>query len=169
MTANLMRTILGVSTVAWLFIPAVAQFEVNPDHFDGPLPAEISQPAKPQADTRSKIHEQQKLLESYNEQIEAKSLEVDAVLKDLINNGNEAGQAEACWIYQRVLEKLKKELALPISEAQARLASLNRNFGSDRQTSKAGPGERETKMQSPATGSNRDGASAPTAALTEAR
>jgi hypothetical protein len=168
-TAKLMRKILGFSAAAWLFIPAVAQFEISPDHFDEPLPAEVSRPAKPQADIHSKIREQQQLLEGYNAQIRAKSLEIDAALEDLSNHGNEAGQAEACWIHQRELEKLNQDLALPISQAQARLASLKREFTSDGQTSKAGPGERTTKMQSAAIGSYGHPAPALTAELTEAR
>ena len=155
------------STSAWLFIPAVAQFEINPDRFDEPSPAEISQAARSQAEIHFRIREQEQLLESYNAQIEAKSLEIDAALEDLSNNGNEAGQAEACWIHQRELEKLKKELALPISEAQAQLASLNRNFAT--QTSKAGPGERKTRIQSAAIHFNRHRTPALTAALAEAR
>jgi hypothetical protein len=168
-TANMMRKVLRFSAPAWLFVPAVAQFEISPDHFDEPLPVEISRPAKPQADIHSKIREQQQLLEGYNAQIKAKSLEIDAALEDLSNNGNEAGQAEAGWIHQRELEKLNKELALPISQAQARLASLTSKIASDGQASKARPGERETNMRSTAIGSNRHGSPALTAALTEAR
>ena len=72
MTANLMRKTLGFAIVTWSFIPALAQVEVSPDHFDEP--AKISRPARAQGDIHSKIREQQKLLKSYNGPLVAASL-----------------------------------------------------------------------------------------------
>lgn len=149
MTANLIRKLLGFSTVAWLFVPAVAQFEISPDHFDEPSPAKISRPVKPQTDIHSKIREQQRLLERYNAQIKAKLLEVDAAMEDLINHGNQAGRAEACRIHQRELEKLTKDLALPISQAQARLTSLKRELNSVDKPRKVGQASVSRKRSPP--------------------
>lgn len=152
MTANLMIKLLGFSATIWLFTPAIAQFEVSPDHFDEPSAAEISQPAKPKADILSEIREQQKLLENYDAQIKVESLDVEAALNHRMN-GNKAGQAEARCIHQRQFEELDNKPAFPISETQTRLAFGNRN--GDVQPSKPTPGQHETNMPSSAILSDR--------------
>ena len=105
--------------------PAVAQFEISPSHFDDGDGA-AARVAAPQQQIERKIAEQQTILANCQKQIKAKSDEIAAVIEELSLRGNEAGQAEALWIHQIELERLRAELAPEISTAKAILASLQK-------------------------------------------
>lgn len=114
-------------------LPALAQFEVSPDHFD-----EMSGASSQNSDSRrhdelrQQIAIQQARLEIYRKQIEAEAALVEEARQILISAGSPDGAGEIVDLYmrQKALEALRQSLAGPIREAQAVLAGLERERGS---------------------------------------
>ena len=104
--------------------PAVAQFEVSPDHFDEQSSSVVTQITPEQQRVQAGITEQKRILDSYYAQIRNKSQEVEAIWQDLIAHGTEAGQDLALSARQKQLDQLRTELAAQIGAAEATLASL---------------------------------------------
>lgn len=118
--------------VAMLAIPALAQFEVDPDHFDSPdqiveRSSGHSRKAtsRRQDEVRKQIASQQARLESDRKQIEVKAALVEEARQILISAGSHDGAGESVfYIRQKELEALQQSLAAPIREAEAVLAAL---------------------------------------------
>lgn len=101
-------------------VPALAQFEVAPDHFADP---ERSASVKLQ----DQIFEQQTALESYQTTIAAKAKDVEEARAFLDTPGGIEDMANAqlrAYQQERELAALRFSLAEPIRVAQAKLAEL---------------------------------------------
>lgn len=121
--------------VLFLAAPALAQFEIEPDHPDD-ADEHTSQSRTMQLN--QEIAQQQAILEDCRAQIRAKAELVDMAQQSLLLTGAEAGEAEALAIYQRDLEKLKKALAPIVRAAETKLAQLQ---GEQAQSAKLRPAE----------------------------
>jgi hypothetical protein len=114
--------------MATLALPAVAQFEVSPDHFDD-NPAE--NPRISNSHSHAVIEQQlathQARLTGYHKQIKAQVALVEEArqkLNSLAENTERAGANIAFQARQRDLQALRRSLAGPIRYAKATIAAL---------------------------------------------
>ena len=140
------RVAFATLMLAGFAAPAVAQFEINPSHFDD-NDRSVARVAVPQQPIQQKIVEQKTILADCQTRIKAKSDEIVATIEDLSVRGNEAGQAEALWIHQRELESLRAELAPQISSAKAILASLQKEMNDLAAKAEPGPQHATAKVR----------------------
>src|SRR5690349_7887743 len=94
-------TAIMAGLAAFLSVPALAQFEVSPDHFEEQQ--ERTKQVSPQAQKlQTQITEQKALLANYQAQIDARTKELEAMWNDVISTwpGDEAGQVIA-FLYQQ--------------------------------------------------------------------
>ena len=128
-------------------VPAVAQFEVSPDHFDedsanGRKVAD----ARPLEGLKQQIAEQKTLLASYQEQIQRKTAVMDRARYNVGSSANGADKAAARENFltqQRELHELRQALAKPIHDARVALHGLERKQNALRQVAqrrRASPG-----------------------------
>jgi hypothetical protein len=112
-------------------VPAFAQFEISPDHFDdnpssSPKAAHSNSAADLKLqDLKMKIGEQKKLLTSFQDQLLQKSALVAKARQALGNSGSAAARND--YFRQRSeLRELRDSLASPVRETQLALAQLER-------------------------------------------
>ena len=133
--------------VAMATVPAVAQFEVSPDHFDedsanGRKVAD----ARPLEGLKQQIAEQKTLLASYQEQIQRKTAVMERARYNVGSSANAADKAAARENFltqQRELHELRQVLAKPIHDAIVALNGLERKQDALRQVAqrrRASPG-----------------------------
>ena len=112
-------------------IPAAAQFEVSPDHFDdNPPSSRQGTHANPVTglklqDLKMQIGEQKKLLASYQDRLQQKSAMVAKARQALGNSGSAAARNELLR-QKSELRELRESLAVPVRDAQLALARLER-------------------------------------------
>ena len=119
-----------VTFLAMATVPAVAQFEVSPDHFDEDSSNRRTlADVRPQDALKQQIAEQKALLASYQEQIQRKTAVVNRTGHDVgtsANGANGAAARENFLRQQRELRDLRQVLAKPIHDASVALAGLER-------------------------------------------
>src|ERR1700748_1911196 len=116
--------------MAMATVPAVAQFEVSPDHFDedsanGRKVAD----ARPLEGLKQQIAAQKTLLASYQEQIQRKTAVMDRARYNVGSSANGADKAAARKKFltqQREPPELRQVLAKPIHDAIVALNGLER-------------------------------------------
>jgi len=107
-------------------VPAFAQFEISPDHFDdNPSSSPKAAHSNPVAALRLQIAEQKKLLASYQGQLLQKTALMEKSRQSLRNSGNAAARNDFLR-QQRELRELRQSLAGPVREAKLALARLER-------------------------------------------
>jgi predicted nucleic acid-binding Zn-ribbon protein len=107
-------------------MPAVAQFEVSPDHFDdSPSNSHKSGNSTAAANLKRQIAEQKKLLASYQDRLVQKSAQVAKARQALANSGNATARNDLLT-QKSELRELRQSLAAPVREAQLVLARLER-------------------------------------------
>src|SRR6185437_16285527 len=107
-------------------VPALAQFEVSPDHFDdNPSSSQQADHSKSVTSLRLQIAEQKKLLAGYQDQLLQKSALVTKARQALGNSGNAAARNEY-FRQKSELRELHQSLAGPVRNAQLALARLER-------------------------------------------
>lgn len=114
--------------MAMLAFPAVAQFEVNPDHFDGSAAENprISN-ARGRAEIKQQLAAQQARLTGYRKQIEKQVALVEEARQMLISpavNTDRADATIALQARQRDLAALRQTLAGAIRYTKARIAAF---------------------------------------------
>src|ERR1051325_8977805 len=103
-------------------IPAVAQFEISPDHFDDNPPS--SQQADHSVNSlQLQIAEQKKLLAGFQDRLLQKSALVEKARQALKNSGNATARNDFLK-KKSELRELRQSLASPIRDAQLALARL---------------------------------------------
>jgi len=117
--------------LALMALPAWAQFDVNPDHFDA-QPAARTMAAAPQAISlqQQQIATEQTRLNGYRKQIVDKAADVEHARQLLISpagSADEAGESIALAVQQKQLDELKKSLAGPMQESKLRIARLQKD------------------------------------------
>jgi hypothetical protein len=116
--------------MAMLALPAVAQFEISPDHLDG-RPAEnprISNPRR-HAEIERQLATQQARLTTYRKQIAAQVALVEEARQMSISpaeNIDKAGANIALQACHRALEASRRSLGGPIRQAEATIAALEK-------------------------------------------
>jgi len=114
--------------LAMAIVPAVAQFEIAPDHFgDSPSKNEDAADSIPSAALKQQIAEQSSLLADYRRQIQAQAALVEEARQLLISpegSADEGGESIALTISEKKLQALQRLLEGPIRVAEANLASL---------------------------------------------
>lgn len=119
---------LLVQFLAMAIVPAVAQFEIAPDHpGDGPLKNANAADSNPAGALRQQIAEQTLLLEDYRRQIQAQAALVEEARQLLISpegSADEAGESIALSVSEKRLQALQGFLEDPIRVAEANLALL---------------------------------------------
>jgi len=118
-----------ITLAAWgLFFcfvaPISAQFEIAPEHFDGPAPEARPQTAIRQQEVQFEITQHQDRLEGFRAQIRKKYLELQAILKHLVANGIDEGQDLAFATKQKELERLETKLASDITTEERTIRTL---------------------------------------------
>ena len=130
MTWNPVRYIAPLALAVLFSVPAVAQFDVSPDHFDDP-PATPAQASVAQKENiRFQMARAQAELKKCHKQIENKAAEVEQARQLLLSptgSADEAGESFALAERERELKQLKKALAAPIHDAELRIAKLQRD------------------------------------------
>jgi len=115
--------------LALIALPAWAQFDVNPDHFDQQAAA-IATASSPQAiNMQQQIAAEQARLNGYRKQIADKATEVEEAMQMLTSpagSADEAGESIALAAQQKQLEQLKNSLAGPMMESEQRIARLQK-------------------------------------------
>jgi hypothetical protein len=107
-------------------VPAFAQFEISPDHFDdNPSSSQQADHSNSVAALRLQIAEQKKLLASYQGQLLQKTALMEKSRKALRNSGNAAARNDFLR-QQRELRELRQSLTGPVHEAKLALARLER-------------------------------------------
>jgi hypothetical protein len=107
-------------------VPAVAQFEVSPDHFDdGPSISQKLDNSSPAANLKRQIAEQKKLLASYQDRLLQKSVQVAKARQALENSGNATARNDLLR-QKSELQELRQSLAGPVHHAKLVLARLER-------------------------------------------
>ena len=107
-------------------VPAFAQFEISPDHFDdNPSSSQQADHSNSVAALRLQIAEQKKLLASYQGQLLQKTALMEKSREALRNSGNAAARNDFLR-QQRELRELRQSLAGPVREAKLALARLER-------------------------------------------
>lgn len=114
--------IVSFVTLLWGVIPARAQFEVAPDHFE-PAAAAGRKETSPQKEIRQ-ISDHQRSLESLRARIKAKYQEVQAALQEVFTNGTEAGQDLVFAARQKELGTVLRSLGPQISDEERTIAML---------------------------------------------
>lgn len=107
-------------------VPAAAQFEVSPDHFDdNPSSSRQSAHSNPVTSLKLQIGEQKRLLASYQDRILQKSALVTKARQALEDSGSATARSD--FLQQRSeLRALRQSLAGPVRDAQLALARLER-------------------------------------------
>jgi hypothetical protein len=105
-------------------IPAVAQFEVSPDHFDdNPSSSPKIAHSNSMTDLKLQIGEQKKLLASYQNQLLQKSALV-AKARQALGISGSASARNDYFRQKSELRELRESLAVPVHNAQLALARL---------------------------------------------
>jgi hypothetical protein len=114
--------------LAMAAMPALAQFEISPDHFGSDQPnSEKAADSGPAAHLKQQIAEQISLLAGYRSQIETQAALVEQSRQLLISpagSADEAGESIALSVNEKRLEELKRSLADRIRVAETILAGL---------------------------------------------
>jgi hypothetical protein len=107
-------------------VPACAQFEVSPDHFDdNPSSSRQGNHSNSVTSLKGQIAEQKKLLASYQDRLLQKSALVTKARQALENSGNATARND--FLRQKSeLRELRQSLAGPVRDAQLALARLER-------------------------------------------
>ena len=116
-------------TLLWLMmvaVPAVAQFEVSPDHFDdNPSSSRQSDHSNSVTGLKLKIAEQKKLLSGYQDRLQQKSALV-AKARQALGSSDSAAARNGYLRQKSELRELRQSLAGPVRNAQLALARLER-------------------------------------------
>lgn len=112
--------------------PAVAQFEVSPDHFDSSPVAQTPQYARAEHKLKESIAEEQALLDRYAAQLAAKAQQVETLREEAISAGI-CGDGGAMYIAafrteQQALQDLNASLTPLMDFSREELAGLNDNL-----------------------------------------
>lgn len=107
-------------------VPAVAQFEVSPDHFDdNPSSSRQGDHSNSVTSLKLQIAEQKKLLASYQDRLLQESALVTKAREALENSGS--ATARNNFLRQKSeLRELRRSQAGPVRDAQLALARLER-------------------------------------------
>jgi hypothetical protein len=109
-----------------LAVPAFAQFEVSPDHFDdNPSSTQQAKHSNSVTSLKLQIVEQKKLLAGYQDQLLQKSALV-AKAKQAIGNSGSAAARNDYFRQKSELRELRESLTGPVHNAQLALARLER-------------------------------------------
>jgi septal ring factor EnvC (AmiA/AmiB activator) len=130
-------------------LPAGAQSEISPDHFDDAPGTTMSAQASAQpTDAMSQqIAAQQARVKDYEAQIRAKERQLEEDMQATSSfPGDEGGQMIAYSIHQKECDQLKQELAAKIQEAREALARLG---NSNTAVASAKPPRQETGKREP--------------------
>jgi hypothetical protein len=107
-------------------VPAVAQFEVSPDHFDDNPPSSRQVVnSSPAASLKLQIAGQKKLLAGYQDRLLQKSALVSKARQALEDSGSATARNDLLR-QRRELRELRRSLAGPVRDAQVALARLER-------------------------------------------
>jgi len=107
-------------------VPALAQFEVSPDHFDdNPSSSRQADHSNSVTSLRLQIAEQKKLLAGYQDQLLRKSALVTKARQALGNLSSAAARNELLR-QKSELRELRQSLADPVHNARLALARLER-------------------------------------------
>jgi len=107
-------------------VPAFAQFEVSPDHFDdNPSSSRQADHSKSVTSLKLQIAEQKKLLAGYQDQLLQKSALVTKARQALGSSGSAAARNELLR-QKSELRQLRQSLTAPVHNAQLALARLER-------------------------------------------
>jgi hypothetical protein len=107
-------------------VPAFAQFEVSPDHFDdNPSSSRQSDHANSVTSLKFQIAEQKKLLAGYQDRLLQKSALVTKARQALENSGSAATRKDFLR-RKSELGELRQSLAGPVRDTQLALARLER-------------------------------------------
>jgi hypothetical protein len=107
-------------------VPAVAQFEVSPDHFDDDSPSSRQVIHSNSAtDLKLQIAEQKKLLASFQDRLLQKSVLV-AKARQALGNSSSAAARNDFLRQKKELRELRQSLAGPTRDAQVALGQLER-------------------------------------------
>jgi hypothetical protein len=107
-------------------VPAVAQFEVSPDHFDdNPSSSRQADLSNSVTGLKLQIAEQKKLLAGYQDRLLQKSALVAKARQALGNSGSAAARNDY-FRQKSELRELRQSLAGPVRNAQLALARLER-------------------------------------------
>ena len=108
--------------------PAVAQFEVSPDHFDQVRIGQTAQAARAEEKLKQSITEEMALLKSYTEQIAEKERQVEDLRQQAISAGisGDGATMEIAWFRNRQEELIafRASLAPHIEYSREVLAGL---------------------------------------------
>jgi hypothetical protein len=122
---NSKRKPLAAFGLFFFFVaPTLAQFEIAPDHLDGPASEARPQAAIRQQEIQFEITQHQNRLEGFRAQIRKKYLELHGILKHLAANGTEAEQELAIATKQKELERLETRLASDIINEERTIRTL---------------------------------------------
>src|ERR1700757_4086961 len=130
MTCNYTRYIALLALAVLFSVPAAAQFEVSPDHFDEPPATPVQTSAAQKENARLELARARAELRKCRKQIEDKTAEVEQARQLLLSpagSADEAGESFALAARERELKQLKKRLAGPIHDAELRIAELQRD------------------------------------------
>jgi hypothetical protein len=123
------RHLILLFVMALMALPAAAQSEVSPDHFED-QPSTKSSNAAPQTGHKTlqqRMAAEQAQLESYLRQIKEKAAQVEKARQLQIASAgstNELGNSMTLAEEEKGLKRLKQSLAGPIHETEARIARL---------------------------------------------
>jgi hypothetical protein len=130
MTCNYTRYIVLLALAVLLSIPAAAQFEVSPDHFNEPPATPVQTSAAQKENARLELASARAELKKCRKQIEDKTAEVAQARQLLLSpagSADEAGESFALAAREKELNQLRKTLAAPIHDAELRIAELQRD------------------------------------------
>lgn len=107
-------------------LPACAQFEVSPDHFDdNPSSSRQGDHSNSVSSLKLQIAEQKKVLASYHDRLLQKSALVAKARQALENSGSATARND--FLRQKSeLRELRESLASPVRDAQLALTRLER-------------------------------------------
>lgn len=107
-------------------VPAFAQFEVSPDHFDdNPSSSPQVAHSNPVTSLKLQIAEQKKLLASYQDRLLQKSALV-AKARQALGNSSSAAARNDYFRQKSELRELRQSLGGPVHDAQIALVRLER-------------------------------------------
>jgi len=124
MTRNYKKLAMAATMLLSFVVPAAAQSEISPDHFDEPAAPVAAKATPAQQEIQVQIAEQLSVLDRCQAQIKTKTDEMKSTMQSLSVSGNEAGEAEALMAQERQLQTLNASMAPQIAMAQAKLATL---------------------------------------------
>ena len=117
---------LAVLLLMMFAVPAFAQFEVSPDHFDdNPSSSRQADHSNSVTGLKLQIAEQKKLLAGYQDRLLQKSALVAKARQALGNSGSAAARNDY-FRQKSELRELRQSLAGPVRDAQLALARLER-------------------------------------------